>query len=70
MFTSKIRAAASRLGVSIAFVRSSPAALADMRANAPALVILDLDNARMDPLYVNEADLHIQGVVIGVMRRY
>jgi CheY-like chemotaxis protein len=50
MFTSKIRAAASRLGVPVAFVRSSPAALADMRANPPALLILDLDNARMDPL--------------------
>jgi CheY-like chemotaxis protein len=50
MITSKIRTAASRLGVSIAFARSSQAALADMRAKAPALVILDLDNARTDPL--------------------
>ena len=27
-------------------------------------------NARMDPLYVREDDLRVQGVVIGVLRRY
>jgi repressor LexA len=27
-------------------------------------------NARMDPFYVREEDLRLQGVVIGVMRRY
>ena len=50
MFTSKIRAAASQLGVPVAFARSSDAALAEMRKSSPALVIFDLNNARTDPL--------------------
>ena len=27
-------------------------------------------NATMDPIYVNENDIKIQGVVVGVLRRY
>jgi PleD family two-component response regulator len=50
MFSSKIRTAAAQLGVDIAFARSSAAALAAIRASAPALVILDLNNPRTDPL--------------------
>ena len=50
MFSSKIRATAKQLGVTIAFARSSEGALADMRKNAPSLVILDLNNPRTDPL--------------------
>jgi CheY-like chemotaxis protein len=50
MFTSKIRTAASQLGVSVAFARSSTAALAEMRKSTPALVIFDLNNSRTDPL--------------------
>jgi PleD family two-component response regulator len=50
MFTSKIKATARLLGVDVTFVRSSDAALAGMRANPPALVILDLNNPRTDPL--------------------
>ena len=50
MFTSKIKTAASQLGVPIAFARSSAAALADMRRNPPSLVILDLNSPRVDPL--------------------
>ena len=50
MFTSKIRLAANQLGVAVTFARSSDAALADMRKNSPALVILDLNNPRTDPL--------------------
>lgn len=50
MFTSKIRTAASQLGVPIAFARTREAALADMRKNPPALVILDLNSPRIDPL--------------------
>jgi PleD family two-component response regulator len=52
MFTSKIRTAASRLGVTVTFARSSDAALAEMRRNAPSLVILDLNNPRTDPLAI------------------
>jgi PleD family two-component response regulator len=50
LFTSKIRTTANQLGVSIAFARSSTGALDDMRKNRPALVILDLNNPRTDPL--------------------
>jgi CheY-like chemotaxis protein len=50
MFTSKIRATAKPLGVSVVFARSSEAALAEMRKVAPALVIFDLNNPRTDPL--------------------
>jgi len=50
MFTSKIKATAGQLGVNVAFARSSEAALAGMRASSPALVILDLNNPRTDPL--------------------
>ena len=50
MFTSKIKSAAGHLGVAITFARSSEAALTSMRAATPSLVILDLNNARTDPL--------------------
>jgi CheY-like chemotaxis protein len=50
MFASKIKTAAGQLGVVVAFARSSAAALAAMRESAPALVILDLNNPRTDPL--------------------
>ena len=50
MFSSKIRATANQLGVAVAFVRSSETALAEMRKQAPSLVILDLNNPRTDPL--------------------
>ena len=50
MFTSKIKTAATQLGVAVTFARSKDAALAAMRTIAPTLVILDLNNARVDPL--------------------
>ena len=50
MFVSKIKTSASQLGVSVSFVRSSDAALAQMRTSAPSLVIFDLNNPRTDPL--------------------
>lgn len=50
MFTSKIKTAAGQLGVAVTFARSSDAALAEMRTRAPALVILDLNSPRTDPL--------------------
>lgn len=50
MFMSKIKTAAAQLGVAVLFARSSESALAKMRENAPALVILDLNNPRTDPL--------------------
>ena len=50
MFASKIKTAASQLGVAVTFARSSAAALAAMKDSPPALVILDLNNPRTDPL--------------------
>jgi PleD family two-component response regulator len=50
MFTSKIKTTASQLGVAVTFARSAEAALGEMRKSAPSLVILDLNNARTDPL--------------------
>jgi CheY-like chemotaxis protein len=50
MFSSKIKTAATQLGLPLAFARSSAAALAEMRKSAPSLVIFDLNNPRTDPL--------------------
>src|SRR5438270_4063160 len=50
MFTSKIKTAAGQLGVAVTFARSADAALSEMRKAAPSLVILDLNNARTNPL--------------------
>jgi PleD family two-component response regulator len=50
MFTSKIRAAAGQLAAPVSFARSKADALSGMQANRPALVILDLNNPRTDPL--------------------
>jgi two-component system, OmpR family, sensor histidine kinase TorS len=52
MFTSKIRTTASQLGVTVTFARSAESALAEMRKAAPALVILDLNNPRTQPLAI------------------
>jgi len=52
MFTSKIRTTASQLGVTVTFARSAESALAEMRKSAPALVILDLNNPRTQPLSI------------------
>jgi len=50
MFTSKIKTTAGRIGVAVTFARSADAALSEMRKAAPSLVILDLNNARANPL--------------------
>ncbi len=50
MFTSKIRTTARQLGVDVRFARSADAALAEMRTAPPALLILDLNNPRIDAL--------------------
>jgi PleD family two-component response regulator len=50
MFSSKIKTTASQLGVTVTFARSADAAIAEMRKSAPSLVILDLNNARTNPL--------------------
>ena len=50
MFSSKIRAAASRTGTEVVFARSSRAALAEMQKSPPSLVIFDLNSEAADPL--------------------
>ncbi len=50
MFTSKIKTTANQLGVTVAFARSAAGALAEMKKATPSLVILDLNNPRIDPL--------------------
>jgi PleD family two-component response regulator len=50
MFTSKIKTAANQLGVAVSFARSADAAMTAMTATAPSLVILDLNNARVNPI--------------------
>ncbi|HEV2983463.1 MAG TPA: response regulator [Vicinamibacterales bacterium] len=55
MFSSKIKTAAKQLGLSVVFARSTDAALAEMRKNAPTLVILDLNNPRTNPLDIVSA---------------
>jgi len=55
MAASKIRAAAARVGASVVFARSREAALAEMRAARPSLVVVDLDSPRTDPIGTIEA---------------
>ena len=50
MFTSKIRSAAQHAGATVAFARSAPSALEQMRSLTPSLVIVDLNNPRTDPI--------------------
>jgi CheY-like chemotaxis protein len=50
LFTSKMRAAAKQIGATLSVAKSRESALAEMRATTPALVILDLNNQRTDPL--------------------
>jgi len=52
MFTSKIKTAAAQLGVAVTFARTADAALGEIRRQTPSLVILDLNNARANPLAV------------------
>jgi PleD family two-component response regulator len=50
LFTSKIKTTANQLGATVTFARSADAALGEMRKATPSLVILDLNNARTNPL--------------------
>ena len=52
MFSSKIKTAATHLGVAVTFARSTEAALAEFRKGATSLVIFDLNNARTNPLAI------------------
>jgi threonine dehydratase len=52
MLASKIRAAASRAGVEVVFARSAAEIAARLAAARPALVVVDLNATRFDPLAV------------------
>jgi repressor LexA len=54
----------------IALLQGDAVTLKKIYREAGGRVRLQPANARMDPFYVQEEDLRIQGVVIGVMRRY
>ena len=55
LFSSKIKTAANQLGVRLVFARSMESALTEMRKATPALVILDLNNPRTNPLGIVSA---------------
>jgi chemosensory pili system protein ChpA (sensor histidine kinase/response regulator) len=65
MFTSKIKTAAGQLAVPVRFARSRTAALEAMRADRPALVILDLNSPRTDPLGI-VADMRADAALAAV----
>jgi DNA-binding NarL/FixJ family response regulator len=50
LFSSKIRTVAKQAGVEIAFARTPPEILEQMRTLKPALVIFDLNSAKADPI--------------------
>jgi repressor LexA len=54
----------------IALLQGENVTLKKLYRETGGRVRLQPANARMDPLYVSEEDLRIQGVVIGVLRRY
>ena len=64
MFTVKIQEAAKRAGFTVVFVKSQEDALAQARLN-PAVIILDLNTATVNPLDVIErlkADEETRGI--------
>jgi len=50
LFSSKIRSVADQAACPIAFVRRADAVLPEVRDKRPALVIVDLDRASLDPI--------------------
>jgi PleD family two-component response regulator len=52
LFSSKIKTAASQLGMRVVFARSEESALAEIRKMPPSLVVLDLNNPRTNPLSI------------------
>jgi len=50
LFRSKIRAVAKHVNATIQFAQTQDEILAQARASAPALVIVDLNNQKVDPV--------------------
>jgi len=65
LFTSKMRATAKQIGATLSVAKSREAALAEMRAHSPTLVILDLNNPRTDPLGII-ADMKQDSALAGI----
>jgi DNA-binding NarL/FixJ family response regulator len=55
LFRSKIRAVAKHVGVEVQFAQTADEVLAQARALKPALVILDLNSAKSDPIATIQA---------------
>jgi len=55
LFSSKIRAVASKTGTPISFVRERGAIVDAVRTKSPSLVIFDLDRDSLDPIGAIEA---------------
>lgn len=55
MFSSKVKHACEQAGKDIVFARSHDAALTEIAARSPELVILDLDRDGLDPLGIIRA---------------
>jgi len=67
MFSSKIRAAADASGADVRFARTAEEALSQARALRPALVLLDLNGAQLEPIETIgrlRADADLAGVRI------
>jgi repressor LexA len=54
----------------IALLHGDSATLKKIYREAGGRVRLQPANSRMDPIMVRESDVRIQGVVIGVLRKY
>jgi PleD family two-component response regulator len=65
LFTSKIRSTAKQIGATLTVAKSREAALAEMRANPPTMVIFDLNNPRTDPLGI-VADMRGDTALAGI----
>jgi len=65
LFTSKIRATAKQIGATLSVAKSHDTALAEMRVQAPSLVIFDLNNPRTAPLTI-VADMKADPSLAGI----
>lgn len=58
LFSSKIRTVAKRLGLEIVFARTPDAIHTEVKARHPALVVFDLDSAKVEPVETIRALKH------------
>jgi PleD family two-component response regulator len=63
LFISKIRATAEHVGVDVRFARNADALLTSARESKPAMIIVDLNSQKIDPIalataFKSEPELH------------